>query len=103
MRAIILLSALLFVQGGQVFAHTPTCDCSDNGDGTITCEGGYSDGSSAAGTPIRVQDAEGNVLLQGKMDDLSSYTFDRPEVPFFIIFDAGEGHRIQIPGAWILE
>jgi len=26
----------------QAFAHTPICSCSDEGDGTILCEGGFS-------------------------------------------------------------
>lgn len=88
---------------GTAFAHTPLCSCYDNGDGTITCEGGFSDGSSAAGVRIRVEDKEGKVLLKGKMDELSEYTFDKPAGPYRVVFDAGEGHEVEIPGEDIFE
>jgi hypothetical protein len=42
----LMISSLIVA---QVWAHTPLCSCYDNGDGTVTCEGGFSDGSSAAG------------------------------------------------------
>lgn len=34
----VLLMAVFLVT--YAFAHTPICNCFDNGDGTITCEGG---------------------------------------------------------------
>ncbi|MBK1637032.1 hypothetical protein CKO19_14985, partial [Rhodovulum adriaticum] len=42
------LAAALISFGGLAQAHTPLCACYDNGDGTVLCEGGFSDGSSAA-------------------------------------------------------
>ena len=42
-------------------AHSPLCSCFDNGDGTITCEGGFSDGSSASG--VKMQVVDGSVPL----------------------------------------
>ena len=45
------------------FAHTPFCSCLDNGDGTILCEGGFFDGSSAVGVKIQVVDASGKILI----------------------------------------
>jgi hypothetical protein len=86
-----------------VLAHTPLCSCYDNGDGTVTCEGGFSDGSSAAGVEMCVEDKSGKVLIKGKMDDLSEYTFDKPSGPYTVFFDAGEGHVIEIDGEQILE
>ena len=35
------------VWAGVALAHTPLCSCYDNGDGSVECEGGFSDGSSA--------------------------------------------------------
>ena len=29
----------------QALAHTPICSCFDEGDGNVTCEGGFSDDS----------------------------------------------------------
>ncbi len=87
----------------QLLAHTPLCSCYDNGDGSITCEGGFSDGSSAAGVEIRVEDKGGKVLLKAKMNEDSEYTFDKPSVAYKVIFDAGEGHAIEVDGKEIFE
>ena len=83
-------------------AHTPLCSCYDNGDGTVTCEGGFSDGSSAAGVRMYVE-AGGKVLIEGKMDDFSEFSFDKPAGAYKVVFDAGEGHAIEIEGKDILE
>ncbi|MBK1674793.1 hypothetical protein CKO35_16160 [Ectothiorhodospira shaposhnikovii] len=87
---------------GQAMAHTPLFSCYDNADGTILCEGGFSDGSSAAGVTIRVLDSNGGVLLEDQLNTLSEIEFDKPEGPYTAVFDAGEGHRIEIPGSRIL-
>lgn len=50
----ILVFGLFFTGISQ--AHTPLFSCYDNGDGSVTCEGGFSDGSSAAGVAVRVED-----------------------------------------------
>ena len=85
------------------FAHTPLCSCSDEGDGTILCEGGFSDGSSAAGVKIKVVDSEGKVLMEGVMNEDSEFTFKKPEGPYNVIFDAGPGHEVEVPGEEITE
>ena len=84
-------------------AHNPICECFDNGNNTITCEGGFSDGSPAAGIPLRVVDTSGRILIDGAMTDHSEFTFDRPDVQFRVQFDAGEGHVVQIDGRDIEE
>jgi hypothetical protein len=80
-------------------AHTPLCACYDNGDGTILCEGGFSDGSSATGVRMAVLDADGNVLIDAEMDDNSEFVFDTPEGDYSVLFDAGEGHKITVPAS----
>jgi len=92
----------LFV-AGQAFAHTPLCSCYDNGDGTVTCEGGFSDGSSAAGVEMRVLDSADKVVMKGKMDEDSEFTFDKPAGPYKVQFDAGPGHLVEVPGSEITE
>jgi hypothetical protein len=79
-------------------AHSPICNCYDNGDGTVTCEGGFSDGASAAGVAIRVVDARDRVLIDGKMNDSSSFSFAKPDQEFHIVFDAGQSHIVTIFG-----
>jgi len=88
---------------GQVFAHTPLCSCYDNADGTVTCEGGFSDGSSAAGVEMRVQGKNNKVLIKSKMDEDSEFTFDKPSSAYKVVFDAGEGHVVEIDGKEIVE
>ena len=97
----LMLFCLFFV--GQAFAHTPLCSCYSNGDGTVTCEGGFSDGSSAAGVSIAVVNGAGQVLVQGKMDQDSEFTFKTPSAPYKVKFDAGPGHVVEIEGESIGE
>jgi hypothetical protein len=85
------------------FAHNPICDCYDNGDDTITCEGGFSDGGTAVGVPMRVLDGAGKVLIEGVMSDRSDFTFTKPEVDYRVEFEGGEGHIVQIDGRDIEE
>ena len=79
-------------------AHSPLFDCFDNGDGTATCEGAFSDGGAASGVGIRVELASGRILMQGQLDDASSYTFEIPDQEYSVYFEAGEGHEIVLFG-----
>ena len=78
--------------------HNAICDCYDNGDETITCEGGFSDGGTAVGVPVRILDASGKVLVEGAMSENSDFTFAKPDVDFRVEFNAGEGHVVTIDG-----
>ena len=120
MRGILTILLICMVCGffltSQAFAHTPICFCYDNGDETITCEGGFSDGASAAGVVIRVVDDNDEVIavknkgrggeiiyLNGKMDEDSEWTFVKPKKSYKVIFDAGPGHVVEIEGEDIAE
>jgi hypothetical protein len=97
------LTALFLFAAGQVSAHTPICSCYDNGDGSITCEGGFSDGASAAGVGMTVMGADGKVLIKGKMDQGSEFTFKKPSGPFKVQFNAGPGHVVEVEGKEISD
>jgi len=84
-------------------AHTPLFSCYDNGDGTVTCEGGFSDGSSAAGVAVHVKGGNGDVVQETKLDEFSEITFEKPDGDYTVQFDAGEGHKIEVPGSDIVE
>jgi outer membrane lipoprotein-sorting protein len=102
----ILLSCLLVAGlflSGQAFAHTPLCSCYDNGDETITCEGGFSDGSSAAGVELRVLDKDGKAIVKAKMNEDSEFTFKKPSDSYKVVFDAGPGHVVIVDGKDIVE
>ena len=81
----------------QILAHTPLCDCFDNGDDTVSCEGGFSDGSSAAGMAVRVYDDREKILIDTVMDADSSISFNRPPIEnYTVVFDAGKGHLVTV-------
>ena len=106
MKTLFLVLGLLIgglMAAAPAMAHTPLCSCFDNGDGTITCEGGFSDGSSAAGVEIRVVDASGKALVKGKMNESSEFTFDKPKSDYKVQFDAGPGHLVEVDGKDIVE
>ena len=84
-------------------AHTPLCACYDNGDGTVFCEGGYSDGSSAAGVRLAVRDADGNVLIEGSMNEESEFVFEKPDGKYSVLLDSGPGHQVEISSEDITE
>ena len=102
MARLLLIPAAVILAAAPALAHTPLCSCYDNGDGTATCEGGFSDGSSASGVKIRVESG-GKVLIKGKMDADSEFSFDKPTGAYKVVFDAGEGHAVEIDGKEIVE
>lgn len=84
------------------YAHTALMSCHDNGDGYITCEGGFSDGSSASGVSFKIIQ-NGQVLIEGTFDEESTYTFAKPQGNYEAHFDAGEGHRVTVKSSDIAE
>jgi hypothetical protein len=102
-RLVLASVPLLALAAAAAYAHNAICDCFDNGDDTITCEGGFSDGGKAVGVQLRVLDPAGKVLIQGVMSEQSDYTFAKPKVDFRVEFDAGQGHVVTIDGRDIEE
>lgn len=79
----------------SAFGHSALMNCFDNGDETITCEGGFSDGSSSSGV-VFVIEQNGKTVFETKMNDNSEVTFKKPQGEFTAILDAGEGHEVYI-------
>lgn len=96
----VLLSACL---PGLAMAHTPLCSCYDFGDNTILCEGGFSDGSSAAGVEMFVLDGSGKELIKSEMNEDGEFEFQKPSGEYKVVFNAGPGHSIEIDGKDIVE
>jgi len=96
----LIISSMLI--SSSLFAHSAIMSCFDNGDGTITCEGGFSDGSSASGVKFRVEQG-GKAIVSTKMNEDSEVTFDKPNGDYTAVFDAGEGHKVYIKGSDITE
>lgn len=98
-----LLAGVSLLGPFDALAHSAICSCLDNGDNTVTCEGGFSDGSSAAGVRVFVRDSTDTTVARGKMDQNSEFTFDKPKGAYTVIFDAGPGHQVEIDGRSIVE
>ena len=92
---------ILIVSSG-LFAHTPLLTCIDEGDGTVTCEGGFSDGSSAGGVKFRVEQ-NGKVIINTKLSGDSEVNFKKPIGKYVAIFDAGAEHIVIIDSKDIFE
>ncbi len=95
------LSLLAF--SANAHAHSALLNCFDNADGTFTCQGGYSDGSSATGIRIVVKDASGNTLQEATLNADSEVVLPRPQQNFNVLFDGGSGHSVEILGESIVR
>ena len=85
------------------WAHNPIAECKAVDDKTIECQGGFSDGSGAPGVKLDVVSYDENVLVPGKLDNDSKLRFQRPDNDFYILFDAGPGHVVEIDQTEIEE
>ncbi|WP_429886551.1 hypothetical protein [Geoalkalibacter halelectricus] len=96
-----ILGPLLFITllafSTHAFAHTALMSCFDEGDDTITCEGGFSDGSSAAGIEFLVKQND-EVILKTRLNEFSEVNFEKPEGDYQAVFNAGEGHVVTVDG-----
>lgn len=97
MKKILITLAIL---ANSLFAHSAIMNCFDNGDETITCEGGFSDGSTASGVVFYIEQ-DGKKIYESRFPDSSEITFDKPKGNFNAVFDGGEGHRVTIKSSSI--
>lgn len=88
--------ALLLAAASGVQAHNPLAECKPSGDEQVQCTGGFSDGSGAPGVTMDVISYDEQILVAGKLDDESRMVFKRPEGEFYVLFDAGPGHVVEI-------
>ncbi|WP_110973144.1 hypothetical protein [Pseudomonas huaxiensis] len=97
------LPLFLLALAGPALAHNPMCQCEPIDGEQIKCTGGFSDGSGAPGVTLDVIGYDESVLVPGKLGDDSSLTFKRPAGEFYVLFDAGPGHVVEIDYADIGE
>lgn len=96
----ILLVLSIFTS--SLFAHSAVMTCFDNGDETISCEGGFSDGASGKGVTIFVKQNE-KELFKDKMNENGEFTFKKPKGEYTVTFDAGKSHVVTINSKDIIE
>lgn len=83
----------------QALAHNPMCECTAIEGEQIRCTGGFSDGSGAPGVTLDVIGYDETILVPGKLGPDSTLTFKRPDSEFYVLFDAGPGHIVEIDQA----
>lgn len=94
MKKLWLIGALF---AGAAWAHSPFLTCQHIENNQIQCKGGFSDGSEADGIDLIVYDYNNAVLFQTFLDGDSQATFPAPSVEeYFIFFDGGPGHEIEL-------
>jgi len=80
-------------------AHNPMCECKQIENEQIRCTGGFSDGSGAPGVTLDVIGYDETILVPGKLGEDSTVTFKKPKSEFYVLFDAGPGHVVEIDQA----
>ncbi|UZE16334.1 hypothetical protein LOY70_20890 [Pseudomonas sp. B21-054] len=93
--------ALLLCTGFSsiALAHNPMCECKAIDAEQIQCTGGFSDGSGAPGVTLDVIGYDETILVPGKLGADSTLTFKKPNAEFYVLFDAGPGHVVEIDQA----
>ncbi|MEN4826381.1 hypothetical protein ABEH27_07665 [Pseudomonas sp. P39-UII1] len=94
---------LLMLAAGPALAHNPMCECKAVDAGQVKCTGGFSDGSGAPGVTLDVIGYDEQVLVGGKLGEDSTLTFKRPDGEFYVLFDAGPGHVVEVDYADIAQ
>lgn len=95
----LVLGLLAAACSSVALAHNPMCECKQIDDQQIRCTGGFSDGSGAPGVTLDVVGYDESILVPGKLGSDSTVTFKRPDAEFYVLFDAGPGHVVEIDQA----
>ena len=98
-RPSLALGLLVATCSNLALAHNPMCECKQIDDQQIRCTGGFSDGSGAPGVTLDVVGYDESILVPGKLGSDSTVTFKRPDGEFYVLFDAGPGHVVEIDQA----
>ncbi|AFM27571.1 hypothetical protein [Desulfomonile tiedjei] len=95
----ILMGTILLCLSGVAHAHKPLLSVGDNQDGTIAIEAGFSDGSSAAGHKIILKEEKTDaVISEHRVGEDGTLQLKKPNVPYTVTLDAGEGHIVVKAG-----
>ncbi|MBL8269673.1 hypothetical protein [Steroidobacter sp.] len=91
-----LLAGALALTGGSALAHEPVAKCVKVDASQIRCKGATTDGDGIPDATLNVLSQDDQLLLTGKLDRSSSFTFKRPAQPFYVVLDVGPGLMVVI-------
>lgn len=94
-RIVGLVATLAAAFAAPAWAHYPYCTCTME-DGKVACKGGFSDGTGAEGVTLDVISYAEQILVPGKFGPDSIVRFDKPPGEFYVLFDAGPGHVVEV-------
>jgi hypothetical protein len=89
------VAAIAVVATTPAYAHYPFCTCEKHGE-MIRCKGGFSDGTGAEGVKLDVIGYDESVLIPGKFGKDSVVEFKPPAGDYYVLFDAGPGHVVEV-------
>lgn len=95
---VVLFWMAMALCASSTLAHTLIVFTDDNEDGTITIEAVYSTQEIPVWAEVRLEDDKGKVLWKGRIDEDGLCTFQKPDVFYRIIVDAGPGHKAVVKG-----
>lgn len=90
-----VLWALILLIAPPALAHGPVARCQAQGE-RIACTGAFADGESAKGLAVDVIGYDEQLLVSGKFDKESRFSFARPVGEFYVLVDAGPGETFEI-------
>lgn len=106
----LLVMFLTMLTSMLVFAHAPLLDVTDNNDGYLYIEGGYSNGEDATGTEIWVVENKNYngseevyngklVIFHGYLEKGAQLKLPKPKISkYIVVFDGGPGHELEKKG-----
>jgi hypothetical protein len=97
LNAVLLLLCAGF--SASALAHNPMCECKAIDAEQIKCTGGFSDGSGAPGVTLDVIGYDETILVPGKLGAGFLEGQGRIGAEFYVLFDAGPGHVVEIDQA----
>lgn len=99
MKNRLLVVLTIFLIPVFVYAHSLVLNLDNNEDGTITVEGVFNTGQSAAGALIRLESlVSGEVLYKKRLPEESELIIKIPNEPYQIVLDGGPGHIVVKEG-----
>jgi len=82
-----------------LFGHSLVLNIFDNQDDTISVEGMFTTGESAAGALVKLESLDSEeIFFQERLSDNAEMIVEIPKFPYKIILDGGPGHRAEKEG-----